>query len=124
MKMIDITDIEISGSVNTTTSKTTKEELDDFIQSIIDEQLGVDDETLQKKIVYSDLLTSYLARFGRTTEDDFSDLVLSEFQISDDFDKKIQILQDAIDNSIRIEESTYYPEIQERYVEDDGHFFR
>lgn len=100
-----------------------QDDLDDFIQSLIDNKAKESPEILQKKVTYTDLLSLYLARFGKTLDDDYSDIVLDEFLIADNVDKKIQILQDALDKDIRLEESQYYYEIQEGYIEEE-HFFK
>lgn len=119
--MFNNSDLDIENNLSSKTSP--REELSDYVDSIVQGLLNENDEVLQKKMKYSELLTEYLSRYGRTTEDDYSDLVLRDFEISDDIDKKIEILKDALAKGITLEESQHYPEIQEGYG-DEGHFFK
>lgn len=102
--MIEITNFQLdSEDLGDKTVDMNFDRLDNFIQSMLDEEKNESREVTQKKMIYSGLLSEYLRRYGRSVDEDYSDLVLSEFQISDDFDKKIQILNDAfLDNGIPI----------------------
>ena len=94
-------------------------ELGQFIQSMIDEEKNQSAEDLQKKNYYFQLLSEYLRRYHLTPEDDYSNVVPSSFELADGYDKRIEILEDALNKGINIQQSKLYPSILEGVVEDN-----
>ena len=88
--------------------------IDEYIDKLLDED-GLEDslEMLEKKAEYTSLLTDYLAKRHVDIMDDYNDLVSREFQISDDFDTKNKVLKDALEKGISLEQSEFYPDLQE-----------
>ena len=105
--------------VSKTPKKSFKEELTEYTASLFQELEDMTDEQLQKKLLFTELLKDYLSFYGRTVQDDYSDLVPMDFTISDSIDRKMDILKDCIQNKIHIDESMLYPTIQERYELDE-----
>ena len=88
--------------------------IEELIDKLIDED-GLEDslDVFSKKAEYTSLLTDYLAKRHVDIMDDYNDLVPREFQISDDYDSKNKILKDALEKGISLEQSEFYPDIQE-----------
>jgi len=90
------------------------DELNQYVKTLMDDLESEDMSTKLKKLTYSELLDEYLIKHGKDKMlDDYSDVVPVMFQISDDYDKKNKILEDAINNGILIENSTLFPDILE-----------
>ena len=90
-------------------------ELKKYVEDLFSDIDNQSMELIQKKKVFNDLLLRYLRPFHLTLEDDYSLYVPDDFMISDDYDKKIKILEDCLSNSTSIEDSSLYPEIQEGF---------
>ena len=93
-----------------------EEELDDFIKSMIEEEQKMTDDELLKRANYTGLFSEYLRRYHKTVDDDYSNIIPASFELSDDYEKKIQILDDALSKEIAIQESSYYPSLLEGVV--------
>ncbi len=95
-------------------------ELGQFIQNMIDEEKNQSVEDLQKKKYYFQLLSEYLRRYHLTPDDDYSEVVPPSFELADGYDKRIEILEDALNNGISIQQSKLYPSILEGVIEDNS----
>ena len=98
--------------------------VDDLIQGMLDEVAGESAEEREKKMLCARLMNEYLLRHGKTMDDNYSEIVHAEFEISSDWDHKIKILEDALEHDLLLENSKYYPEILEGFVSEDDHFFK
>ena len=94
--------------------------INNFIQAMLDEEERETPELIAKKMTYSQLLRQYMQKHGIDPEDDTVDMIPFDFTVSSDLDKKIQILQDALEQDILLEKSSYYPDILEGIREEDG----
>ena len=90
-----------------------EEQLSNYVDQLFSDIEDISEDEIHKKTEYSNLLEKYLYLFRRTMEDDNSDIIPVEFSISDMIDKKIEILNDCINNGTLIRESSYYPQIVE-----------
>ena len=95
-------------------------ELGQFIQNMIDEEKNQSVEDLKKKNYYFQLLSEYLRRYHLTPDDDYSEVVPPSFELADGYDKRIEILEDALNNGISIQQSKLYPSILEGVIEDNS----
>ena len=95
-------------------------ELGQFIQNMIDDEKNQSVEDLQKKKYYFQLLSEYLRRYHLTPDDDYSEVVPPSFELADGYDKRIEILEDALNNGISIQQSKLYPSILEGVIEDNS----
>ena len=95
-------------------------ELGQFIQNMIDEEKNQSVEDLQKKKYYFQLLSEYLRRYHLTPDDDYSEVVPPSFELADGYDKRREILEDALNNGISIQQSKLYPSILEGVIEDNS----
>ena len=93
--------------------------IDDFIQEMLDEDLKQSPEVMEKKMLYSQLMTEYLNQHGLDPTEDYSELIAGEFEMSNDLDTKIKVLGDALDKGILLEKSAYYPELLEGTKDDE-----
>ena len=87
--------------------------IDNFIRKMLDRLENETPEQMLKKMEYSSLLSEYLGRLGREVDENYSDIIPIEFEISDAVDLKIKILKDALDKQIPIEKSEFYTFILE-----------
>ena len=91
-------------------NKKEKEEIDTYIEDLLDSTENYIKKNYNKELVYSELLGEYLRKIGKEISDDYSSNIPIDFE-SANTDLKIKILQDAIDNNILLEQSSYYNDI-------------
>ena len=94
-------------------------DINNFIQAMLDEEERQTPELIAKRMTYSQLFNQYLQKHGIDPEDDTSDAIPFDFTVSSDYDKKIQILQDALEQDILLEKSSYYPDLLEGTKEEE-----
>ena len=88
------------------------DDIDRYIEDLFNDDV-IDQEEFETKAEYQELLGRYLARRNRDIEDNNDDILSVYFQISNDFDTKNKVLNDALEKGIDIEESNYYPDLLE-----------
>ena len=124
--MIPVDDIfgnkKTKSSTNNNYNNNFESKLRAFTRRILDEEFSKSAETRQKEMFYFGLMNKYLARYGKSVYDDYSDIVKIDFEVFDNLDKKIQILQDALENGILLEDSKFYVDILERVIIDEDDF--
>ena len=122
MDEIDISNVSIQGEGVRDPNKD-QESLKSFVAKLIQDDMNLANDNFVKEYDCSLLMTKYLARYGKEPQDDYTDVVRPEFMISNDWDLKKKIIEDALNKGITLEESSYYPGIQEG-VREEEHFFR
>ena len=106
---------DFSGVGGPTKEKDKQQEIENYVKELFDEMENMSDDQIMKKRDCSLLLEEYLSMFHKTVDDDYTDVVPMNFTLSDDVDKKIEILKDCLNQAIQIKDSSIYPEILEGY---------
>lgn len=108
-------EFDFSGLDTTPKKKDFQKEIEIYVKDLFDEMDNMSDEQVIKKRDCSLLLEEYLSMFHRTVEDDYTDIVPAKFTLSEDIDKKIEILKDCLNQAIQIKDSSVYIEMLAGY---------
>jgi len=107
---------DFSGLDTSSVKKNSQEEIEIFVKDLFDEMENMSNDQIIKNKDYSLLFEDYLSMFHRTVDDDYTDIVPINFTISDDIDRKIDILKDCLNQAILIKDSSLYMEMMSGFV--------
>ncbi|MBQ6323790.1 MAG: hypothetical protein IJI22_03050 [Bacilli bacterium] len=126
--MTDENSIDFSNITLKNTKDNTSADLDSKLDNMIDSMLNrIENQTPEdfaKKEKCFALMDKYLALNGKNSLDDYSDVIMPEFERSDDWESKIQVLEEALKEKKPIEQTHLYPAVIGEHPEDDNHFFK
>ena len=86
---------------------------DDSIDQMLRSALQVTPEQVEKENEYSDLLLQYAKIHDAMTQEEYDELIPSQFKISKMIDTKIEVLKECIEKKILIVDSISFIKMQE-----------
>lgn len=89
-------------------SKEFNDNINDYFDKILDEtEKNLQSDKIADRMYTNSLLVEYLGLLGRTTEEDYSDVVPVSFELLDD-STKVKILNECLKEGIVIEKAKLY----------------